>query len=271
LAALNKFAPLWLKMLLFVKYLLVPVCAVLLTLQTIALVQPHAKVDYSLLIWVFSATIGGYHLTHPARWGRVIAYISALIALGIAGWHFDRWGSLTVVGGLSWGAYYGFRWPDNAAGWRSKPYAKPLLVAFVWSWTTVVLPAWAMLTPTHLKVALARAGFIWALAITYDYFDRVGDQAAGLRTLGGSSDWQHAWRLARNGLIISVLAWIAGWLSGELRTTTMFMGLATLGLCAAGLYRTLKYQPPTSLQKPLADLWMAVQSLGILMVEELLF
>jgi 4-hydroxybenzoate polyprenyltransferase len=152
--------------------------------------------------FVWAGMVFGYHFTSRLRWQRTLAW-----AIGLGGfycylrlnWQME---GMVLIPLLIWGAYYGWQKPGNA-GWRSRPFLKPLAIAVAWAWVTVLLP----LPPDDWLKAVfmfgARAGFVFALALAYDLHDRAYDLQHGLKTLAAQLDAYRTLRLGDLGMAVS--------------------------------------------------------------------
>ncbi|MEO6036763.1 MAG: hypothetical protein ABIQ93_00030 [Saprospiraceae bacterium] len=152
-------------------------CALALVFQTRLMVGLPVTPGW-LDGFVFGSTVFGYYCTHPTRTYRGLAWFLAGGA-GVCFLFLDRDTQWSALGpGLLWGAYYGLRRPGRA-GLRTLPAAKPVVIALVWAWVTIWLPAGQLLLP----IFVARATFVFALALAYDLTDLAYDQRHHLVTL----------------------------------------------------------------------------------------
>lgn len=151
-------------------------------LAATGLMFTEARPGPALLLNVALLTIGVYSMRHPRQWQRMLASLSLLLAGVSFCWLPPAQQIAIVLPAFLWWAYYGFRRPGHN-GLRALPGWKPLVVAFVWSWVTVLLPAPWSYWPAMSGLFLSRFLFVGALALAYDLVDLEYDRARGLPTL----------------------------------------------------------------------------------------
>lgn len=96
---------------------------------------------------------------------------------------------------------------------REIPYLKIFLIAFVWSYSTIILPV----IKAHMKVSLDGVGwmmierflFIFAITLPFDLRDKDADIQEGLKTIPVllKQDW--VWKMAYLALFLSLIVSLA--------------------------------------------------------------
>ncbi|MBL7783629.1 MAG: UbiA family prenyltransferase [Saprospiraceae bacterium] len=161
------------------RHLWIGCCAVAMLLQTLLLLGRPWEAHGWHAGFLFGTTLCGYLFFRREPRLRILAWAAGLAAL--AGlWHLPAYTLLLLVApGVVWMLYY-------FAGHRSlrrKRLLKPVSIAFVWAWMTVLLP----LPPSEwwevMLIFVGRAIFIFALALAYDLTDLQYDQRFQLPTL----------------------------------------------------------------------------------------
>jgi 4-hydroxybenzoate polyprenyltransferase len=123
----------------------------------------------------------------------------------------------------------------NGRRLRDLPYLKIFLIAFSWSWITVLGPvvlkeepfSWAI-----LLMLIERACFVFAITIPFDIRDLVLDQSAKVDTLPAYWGVSAAKRMAYGALFICFLAMVANGLIGCYSTSVLIALLLSLGSTA---------------------------------------
>ncbi len=204
------------------------ICALAMVAQTRAVLG--IPLGFTCLdAYVFGGTLFGYHCAHPDRWFRAVAWGSGFLGgISFLFWAKSWEGFLVAfVPVFFWLAYYGFRRPGQA-GLRAGLLAKPVTVALVWAWVTVLLPlpieSWLLAWPMFL----ARAAFIFALALAYDLSDTGHDRRAGFRTLAITLEQKGTFRLIFTGLALAAVFVGAGWATGVYSLGIVFALLVSL-------------------------------------------
>lgn len=177
-------------------------CALSMLWQTDMLTS-HATPSGWLLGFVFGATVFGYNFAAPRR-RRQMAWGMGLFA-GFCFFHLNLSQQIsTVVPMLIWLMYYDMHRPPRA-GLRIHPGLKPVAIALVWAWVTVLLPvppsAW-----TGVGVLfVGRTAFIFALALAYDLCDQPSDLRHGLNTLVLQLGPHRSFRLINAALFLAAV------------------------------------------------------------------
>lgn len=142
-------------------------CSVSMLLQTLLLLDRPLTGQGWLVGFVFGATIFGYQFFRTEPWQRVLAYAAGLGAL-LCLWWLPPFVAVQVAAPAGvWMLYY-------FAGERSLrrvQILKPVSIAFVWAWVTVLLPLPMMEWPAAVMIFFGRSLFIFALALAYDLSD----------------------------------------------------------------------------------------------------
>ncbi len=166
--------------------------------------------------FVLGSAVFAYSFTHPDQRVRITAQ-----AAGVAGvvcfllpWFLTGalapWQQATLFPAILWSMYYGLQKPGNR-GFRGIPAAKPLVIALVWSWVTVVLPLPSAQWATGIFIFAGRAAFIFALALAYDLADLEYDRRHKLATLVGRMGTDKAFTLIDSALFLALLSCLANY------------------------------------------------------------
>lgn len=161
------------------RHLWIGCCAVAMLLQTLVLLGKPWEAQGWRAGFLFGATICGYLFFRREPWQRILAWVAGLGAL-VCLWRLPQYTLILMVAPAAiWVLYY------FAGHWslRRKRLLKPVSIAFVWAWMTVLLP----LPPSEwwqaMLIFAGRAIFIFALALAYDLTDLQYDQRFQLPTL----------------------------------------------------------------------------------------
>lgn len=184
-------------------------CALTMMAQTRLLLDAPMRVG-----WMDGFVLGGaafaYNFTQPALRLRAGAWVSGFlgaICLFFAFSMTHRWVLLGVPAVL-WLLYYGMQRPGTA-GLRGVPAAKPVVVAVVWAWVTVLLPLPLERWGDAWLVFGGRASFIFALALGYDLTDLAYDRRHGLSTLAGRLGFEKTYLLINSALAAGAMCIVA--------------------------------------------------------------
>lgn len=217
--------------------------------------------------FVLGGSIFGYHCTHSDWRYRSLAWIAGL-AGGIS---FIFWAKsftdvfVALVPVLFWLAYYGFRRPGNA-GLRTRLLAKPLTVSFAWAWVTVYMPLSFEFWYTALPVFLARAAFVFALALAYDVSDIGYDRRYGLKTLAHSLEAKSIYSLINLSMAVSGLFVCLGWATGVYTDSESLGLLISLFFSVWWIPILLKNESWKAQQKLFIDALMPLQCALVLLL-----
>lgn len=235
-------------------------CAVALILQT--RVISHLPIAPGWLdAFVLGSTVFGYHFAHRHRAYQTAAWLLGGLS-GLCFFWLDRVTQFSALGPLLlWGAYYGLRWPGRA-GLRRLPVAKPVVIALTWAWVTVWLPAQQFLWPFFV----ARAAFIFALALGYDLVDLAYDQRRQFVTLVNQIGPRHTYLLIINALILAAGSIGLLFAQNQLPLTVAAPIWATYLLAALTLLRIVHSTWPVVWQKAGIDALMVLQALVVWLV-----
>lgn len=235
----------------------ISVCAWALLLQTRLMFHLPTTPNW-LDGFVFGSTVFGYHFTHRQRGYRLVAWILGGLA-GLCFFWLDRTTQLLALGPLLlWGAYYGLQRPGRF-GLRRSPVAKPIVIALTWAWVTVWLPTEQLLGPFFI----ARALFVFALALAYDVADLTYDQQRNFKTLVGQVGQEHAYWFIYIALMVAALCIGAGYFQQNISLTVAIAIWATYGLTVLMLRRILESPLAIVWQKVLVDGAMVIQAVAV--------
>lgn len=210
-------------------------------------------------VFIYAATIFGYHFTHHNKRLRAVAW--ALGMLGAATLFFFGapfgW-SLLLPPIAVWLGYYGVFWPQ-AKGFRDVPLSKPITISYVWAWVTVVLPLAHAPAQSLIWLFASRFCFIFALALAYDSTDSEKDRRTGFRTLSSSLGTKGTIRAVVTSLWISGICTLGTMTTGTAppgKTAGVLVSLLLTGLGVATLLKKNRWPP---WQKSLIDAPMVLQ------------
>jgi len=229
-------------------------CALALVYQTRLMLGMPLAADW-LDAFVLGSTVFGYYCTHPLRPYRLLAWVLAGLA-GISFLFLPVNIQLLALGpAILWTAYYGLQRPGRS-GLRSRPILKPTVIALVWAWVTIWLPAQQWLWPMFA----ARTAFIFALALAYDLTDMDYDQRYQLVTLVNRVGRRQAFRIIHLVLLVAALCIGLGFLHQDFSLAVAGAIWATYLISALVLRPILDSGASISWQKMTIDALMALQA-----------
>ncbi len=235
----------------------ISVCAWALLLQTRLMFHLPTTPDW-LDGFVFGSTVFGYHFSHRQRGYRMVAWMLGGLA-GLCFLGLDHITQLLAFGPtLLWAAYYGLQRPGRL-GLRRSPVAKPIVIALTWAWVTVWLPTEQLLCPFFI----ARAFFVFALALAYDLADLTYDQQRNFKTLVGQVGQERAYWFIYIALTVAALCVAVGFFQQNISFAVAIAIWATYGLTVVMLRCILESQVAIVWQKVMVDGMMVLQALAV--------
>lgn len=241
-------------------------CALTLLLETRLLVGLPLEMQWLDGV-VFGAAVFGYRFFHKIGTSRPVVLGAGIFA---AICFFQEIADsrtpvtlllLCAIPGAFWVSYYRM----GKRGLRSHIVAKPILIALTWAWVTVVLPIENQRLIVITLLFVARAAFVFALALAYDLVDSAYDRNRGLKTLVNQIGAMATNSLISNSLIASGAATLVVFFLGKITFLALLSVL--LSLAISGVW--IKYLPMKKGWQPqhkgLIDALMVIQAFLVLL------
>lgn len=255
------------RVVLWFKHFWIACCALALVAQTRLLLG--ISIDFQWVDgFIFGGTVFGYHFRHRLWAFRISAWCMGCLG-GICLWMAfpDAWMERLILLApvLGWVMYYGGHGLGRK-GLRGYPIAKPLTIALVWAWVTVLLPVSITCWPKLVFLFLGRASFIFALALAYDLGDMERDRTRGFSTLAGRLGLHRTfvliyWSLGISALCVGMNGALAVYGPAE-----VFALLTSLAISVWWLRYLLHKSTWMNWQKPLIDGLMVMQFVLVALV-----
>lgn len=238
-------------------------CAVALSEQTRLLLGQPAAFG-ALEGFVFGGALFAYNIIRVSVFMRGLGWGFGALALVCLLQLPYLTQCAAIVPFVAWGLYYG------ALGLvrvrlRAVPLLKPLTVALVWAWVTVLLPLTSGPWLTAGILFAGRAAFLFGLALSCDLCDWEIDRQFGLDTLARRLGRFRSLFVVFSSLAASAVCVTANAVLGYYEAGPTLALLTSLAITAIVLPVILRYVRGAQTQKALIDAQMLLQFVTVLL------
>jgi 4-hydroxybenzoate polyprenyltransferase len=232
-------------------------CAVALSQQTrLLLGEPLAFGP--LEGFVFGGALFAYNIIRRDALPRTLAWMFGAVGLLclVLLPYFTQ--CAAVVPFVVWGLYYGANGLIDLR-LRTVPLLKPVTVALVWSWVTVLLPLSSGQWTTAAVLFAGRMAFLFGLSLACDLCDWEIDTRHGLDTLALRLGRARAMRVIDTALVVSAACVLTNYALGYYGISASVALLTSLALAAIGVRLILRFASGRQTQKAFIDGLMFLQ------------